>query len=70
MWFWNPSTQALADNLPRSAGQYVRMGGDTPVTVLPSGTGAPTTAPDVADESNIRIAFVSYVWCSCWCTGA
>ena len=52
MWFWNPSTDALADNLPRSAGQYIRMGGDTSVNVV---TSIPVTAPDVNDESNIRI---------------
>ena len=61
MWFWNPSTAAISNNDPRSAGQYVRIAGDTSVSITTESP--PTTTPDVANEANIRInRFAEEVW--------
>ena len=53
MWFWNPSSAALASNSPRDSGAYVRIAGDTSVALTTESP--PTTAPNVANEANIRI---------------
>ena len=61
MYYWKPTDQAVANNEPRSAGNYLRIAGDTSVSTLPDNN-PPTTAPGVddgsgnVDESNIRIS--------------
>ena len=61
MWFWNPSSAAISSNSPRDAGAYVRIAGDTSVSITTESP--PTTAPDVANEANIRInRFAEEVW--------